>query len=176
MAQLSVILSNERGRETAEERRIIRLYADGSFYRAYEWSAWLCCLFMRAFKVTKRHIQSVDADMTYIGFPQTSWEKFRIEGSTVEKSGEKDIVMQLPESLFNEEQINNMPAEYEAWKTSIPLVEPKEKDKTPPSLAQHPVSLTGIMRKVLEWQVEQHSPIESMLFLADVKKQLAELL
>ena len=41
MAKLADILQQERERDTAEQWGIIHLYKTGSFYSAYEWSAWL---------------------------------------------------------------------------------------------------------------------------------------
>jgi len=41
MAKLADILQQERERDTADQWGIIHLYKTGSFYSAYEWSAWL---------------------------------------------------------------------------------------------------------------------------------------
>ena len=41
MAQLTEILTREKQRTTEESLRVIYLYQEGSFLRAYEWSAWL---------------------------------------------------------------------------------------------------------------------------------------
>jgi len=41
MAKLVDILQQERERDTADKWGIIHLYKTGSFYSAYEWSAWL---------------------------------------------------------------------------------------------------------------------------------------
>ena len=41
MAKLADILQQERERDTADKWGIIHLYKTGSFYSAYEWSAWL---------------------------------------------------------------------------------------------------------------------------------------
>lgn len=43
MAKLADILETEQKRADATQQRIVHLFADGTFYRAYEWSAWLCC-------------------------------------------------------------------------------------------------------------------------------------
>lgn len=42
MAQIGDILEKERKRETDCDGRVIHLFQEGSFYRAYERSAWLC--------------------------------------------------------------------------------------------------------------------------------------
>ena len=48
-------------RSTVEQCRMIRLYAEGTFYRAYEWSAWLCVRYIQDFKATKRKFKNEDA-------------------------------------------------------------------------------------------------------------------
>ena len=42
MAKLKEILDAESQRGTLDQCRVIRLYPEGTFLRAYEWSAWLC--------------------------------------------------------------------------------------------------------------------------------------
>lgn len=53
MAKLSEILTAEKQRQDAAARLVIHLYQEGSFLRAYEWSAWLCCRYLNSFKVTR---------------------------------------------------------------------------------------------------------------------------
>lgn len=38
---------------TPEDRMVVHLFQEGSFYRAYEWSAWLAHRFIKDFKVTQ---------------------------------------------------------------------------------------------------------------------------
>lgn len=52
--QLKEILSIEEN-HTEDSRAVIHLFQEGSFYRAYEWSAWLCHRFINQFKVTHRN-------------------------------------------------------------------------------------------------------------------------
>lgn len=44
---------------TSDDRMVVHLYQEGSFYRAYEWSAWLCHRYINQFKVTHRHFKSI---------------------------------------------------------------------------------------------------------------------
>lgn len=41
MATLTEIMTQEKKRVQDEDLRVINLYLEGSFLRAYEWSAWL---------------------------------------------------------------------------------------------------------------------------------------
>lgn len=43
MSKLSEIAEIEHLRNEPNERIQLHLFQEGSFYRAYEWSAWLCC-------------------------------------------------------------------------------------------------------------------------------------
>ncbi len=42
MSQLKEILEKEKERGTLEQCTQVHLFREGTFYRAYEWSAWLC--------------------------------------------------------------------------------------------------------------------------------------
>lgn len=173
MAKLAEILSVERQRSTINEQRQLHLYADGSFYRAYEWSAWLCCLYIKQFQVTRRFIKSVDADMLFVGFPQTSLSRFVPEGCEAKEQGEGHLLVCLPDTLMKGD--HDRTEEYASWRSTIPMAETKEK-KTQPTLADRPVSMTGVMRKVMSYNVLEHSPIETMQFVTDIQRQLVEIL
>ena len=172
MAKLVEIVAIERERETDDSRRQIHLFADGSFYRAYEWSAWLCCSYVNKFKVTKRYNKSIETDLVFVGFPKTSLQKFLPEGTSIEEKEDGRIIMTLPETLFQPQPESEQ--EYTNWRSTIPMAEPKQKPL--PTLANRPVSVTGIMKKVMEYNVLEHSPIECMQFVSDIQRQLAELL
>lgn len=46
---------------TSDDRMVLHFYQEGSFYRAYEWSAWLCHRFINQFKVTHRNFKSINS-------------------------------------------------------------------------------------------------------------------
>lgn len=172
MAKLTDILAVERQRKSDAEQRQIHLYADGSFYRAYEWSAWLCYIYVKQFQVTRRFIKSADADMLFVGFPQTSLERLMPENCKAEPLEDGHLVIALPDTLIKGEQ--DQTQEYENWKNTIPMA--KAKEKPLPVLADRPVSMTGIMKKVLEYNVLEHSPIECMQFVTDIQRQMVSIL
>ena len=69
MAQLSNIFALERERSTIVQCRQIHLHLEGTFYRAYEWSAWLCVRYVQEFKPTRRLMKNSDESMVFVGFP-----------------------------------------------------------------------------------------------------------
>ena len=45
------------------ERGVIHLHREGSFYRAYEWSAYLSCHYLHEFKVNKRAFKNQEGQV-----------------------------------------------------------------------------------------------------------------
>lgn len=163
----------ERQRSTDVQQRQIHLYADGSFYRAYEWSAWLCSIYIKQFQVTRRFVKSADADMLFVGFPQTSLTRFLPENCKAEEQEDGHLLIKLPDSLMKGEK--DRTEDYANWKNTIPMAEAKDK-KPQPTLADRPVSMTGVMKKVMAYNVLEHTPIESMQFIQDIQRKLVEIL
>lgn len=47
MAKIKDVLEVESHRESIEQCRVINLFQEDTFYRAYEWSAWLCVRYIQ---------------------------------------------------------------------------------------------------------------------------------
>ncbi len=77
------------------ERAVLHLHREGSFLRAYEWSAFLSCRFLHQFKVNKRVFKGIDQPVAYIGFPETSLDKWMPEGAEQEALDEKHLAVRL---------------------------------------------------------------------------------
>lgn len=71
MPTLLDIVSREK-----EEGQAIHLYSEGLFYKAYDRSAWLCCMLFQEFKVSCRFVKTVGDHVLSIGFPQSSLGKW----------------------------------------------------------------------------------------------------
>lgn len=61
--------------------RDLHLHKEGTFLRAYNWSAWLACRYLHNFKANKRAFKGIDEPVAYIGFPETSLTKWLPEGA-----------------------------------------------------------------------------------------------
>ena len=183
MAKLKEILDAESQRGTLEQCRLIRLYPEGTFLRAYEWSAWLCFRYVQEFKATKRRFKSEDVAVVFIGFPVTSLERYTPEGAEVTTAGDKSVEMLLPERVLQDvTDVSRLGADFENWKDSVPLTESSKRDARADAAGPagtctwRPGRLTDIMHRILAYPVEQKSPLESMQFLADVKRSIAEII
>ena len=183
MAQLIEILKIERER-TDDSRGVVHLFQEGSFYRAYEWSAWLCSRYNNSFKVTNKNFRNIEGSVCFIGFPVTSLEKYTPDGADVESVEDKYVRMYLPLSLVPDDfTIDMMATDYDAWKSSLPVAEQKKKEEkhTGPNedLFVHParkqLGMTEIMRNILTFPIENRTPMQCAAFLAEIKEQLVGL-
>jgi len=63
MSQLKEILEKEKDRSSLEQCAAINLFREGTFYRAYEWSAWLCLRYFTELKVTHRILKGGEGSL-----------------------------------------------------------------------------------------------------------------
>lgn len=52
----------------------VYLFLEGTFYKAYERSAYLLCKHVQPFKVSSRIIKDIPGPLVSVGFPKTSLE------------------------------------------------------------------------------------------------------
>ena len=184
MSSIKEILSIENSRSKLEDYSVIHLFADGSFYRAYDFSAWLCVKFINNFKPTRRAYKNLNADAVYIGFPLTSLEKWTPLSAKVNQLENKSVEFVLPEdTLPSPLNVDILIEEYSQWKSSIPLSEPKQETETKTSVEKHAGSgnhqkhlgAMSLLMQVLQFPVESKTPLESQQFLLDVKKDILQL-
>lgn len=118
-----------------------------------------------------------------IGFPPASMTKFTPDGAAVEPQADGSIIVVFPSSAIPDDtDIQAFAAEYEEWKSALPVVEKKERETSesqPPFVPDAPHSggtLTGIMQRILAYPIETKSPMESIAFLSEIKRQLSALI
>lgn len=175
-------METERSRPDAADWWNIHLFQEGTFYRAYEVSAWLCHLHISQFKVTHRHMRGIDQSVAFVGFPVSSLEKRKPEGAVLEMVEDKHVVVRLapPAEL---PQVEDMDGDFAVWKSQQPLTESKD-DGVPAKEARREApnarpsqkggpSLFGVAQQLMAYPVESHSLIECMLFMAELKRQLS---
>jgi len=157
-------------------QRAIHLFQEGSFYRAYEWSAWLMCRCLHEFKVTHRHMKGIEQSVTLIGFPVTSLSKWATDGIERHDVSDKHLILMLPEdSLGDLGDAGKMAEAFAVWKSSQPIVE-KAPKHAGTAISQPPVmSLSMIAQRIMSFPIEAKSPLECYQFLSDIKQQLAKL-
>ena len=177
MAAIKDIVIMEGERSEPRHYSQVHLYQEGSFLRAYEWSAWLLCHYVHEFKATRRAFKDIEGSVVFVGFPRTSMEKFVPGEATVDASEEKHTVMTLPMDI-DEEKLKQMRTDFDTWKEQVPLSESSRERKGEGKAdgGSASVTLTEMMHRVMSFPIESKSPIDCMLFLAEVRRQMAKMI
>ena len=177
---LKEILENEGMRPGNGDAASVFLHKEGTFYRAYEWSAWLFVRYIGQLKVTRVNVKDGGEGAVFVGFPVQSLPKFVPEEYAVRDEGEKCVVVELPDDVFGgEPDIERLKEDFANWKSSVP--QPVKRASMRQDLKDgagegQPRHLTSIMAQVLSFPLEQKSPMECMSFIASLKQQLSEIL
>ena len=174
--QLKEVFAKEQSRSEMVDYRTIHLIPEGTFYRAYEWSAWLCHRYVSQFKPTHRLLKNTEDSVVFVGFPMTSLERHTPEGATVAEQEDKTVAVILPETVFVEKvTIDQLQTDFANWKKSVPLVKTKEQGtKNQDKNVKSEASVEEVLKRILAYPIEQHSPMEAMAFLSEIKQQLSE--
>ena len=172
--QLKEVFSKEQSRKEVVDYRTIYLIPEGTFYRAYEWSAWLCHRYVSQFKPTHRLLKNTEDSVVFVGFPMTSLERHIPNGATVTELEDKTIALVLVENIFGETTTEQLQTDFANWKKSVPLV--KSKNNSELRIKNFELEKGGldILKRILAYPIEQHSPMEAMAFLSEIKQQLSE--
>ena len=172
--QLKEVFAKEQSRKEKVDYRTIYLIPEGTFYRAYEWSAWLCHRYVSQFKPTHRLLKNTEDSVVFVGFPMTSLERHIPEGATVTEQEDKTIALILAETVFGETTTEQLQTDFANWKKSVPLVKSKEQGAKGNSELRIKNFELDILKRILAYPIEQHSPMEAMAFLSEIKQQLSE--
>lgn len=177
--QLTEIIEKEKQRADGVDCRTLHFYKEGSFMRAYEYSAWLWCRYIKDFKPTHRKTKALEESFVHIGCPVSSFIGHIPENAVQHVDGEGGIHVELSELLVPVSW-EELQQEFLQWKEGIPVEVSKNAKKKDGSINEIPIqnqpaSLTSIMQRVLAFPIEQKSLIESVSFLSEIKQQLAKL-
>lgn len=179
MAHLKDILETEQKRTNDTECRQVHLFQEGTFYRAYERSAWLVVTYISPLKPTRRNVKGQEESIVFCGFPVTSLPKYTPEGCAAVLQEDKSMLLSLPDTLYPAvSAVEEEQERFSNWKQSVPLSENK-KDAHKESIidaARAPMRLTEIMQQILAFPIEQKSPMEAMVFLSEIKQNLSHIL
>lgn len=152
----------------------IILLREGIFWKAYEKSAYAFHHQIQPYKLSKKHIPSINAELVSLGFPTGATDHI-LAGRKVLLS--EDYKMIIEADAIDEEA-------FRAWKEKIPLMVPTVKEGvmvaregmvgiSRVSSQGQIVDAMKIIDSIKHFNLESKTPVECMLFLMDIKKQLA---
>lgn len=152
-------ISEKLSIENHREPGCILLFLEGGFYRAYEHSAFEAVKNLHDFKVSCRYYKAVEKRIACIGFPVTSLAKFA-NGNKIEQHDDMAIIRLHDEALMTSYE------EFNSWKDALPTTE----DAAGPVPAGK--QKFEIYRKIVDFPIENRTPLQCMIFLAEIKSKL----
>ncbi|MBP3354006.1 MAG: hypothetical protein IJ341_05585 [Bacteroidales bacterium] len=174
MAQLKEVLEIEKSRQTIEDCLVIHLFQEGTFYRAYEMSAWLCFRYIKQFKATHRQLKAEGESLVLIGFPVTSLERYLTESNieTLLNEDKKVDIKINPEYLKEYDDIEHLYEDYLNWKMCVPLKNSPKKGEEHQFQENNvnTINIEELFEQIIKYPIEQKTPIECMLFLSEIKQ------
>lgn len=175
-------IENEDRFEDLSQLNKINLFTEGSFVRAYDFSAWLYLNVLhpddKEFALQTTHRRTKDgADYAFIGWPMSSMAKYIPPLLEAEVIGEKHSVITISDDLALKNEAYPI-QQYQEWMDSIPLKEGKVKksdDKSDKGLPRE-MSITMILQQMLGYDLSKHSPLEWGEFIMKIKEQLSRII
>ena len=188
MGKISEIISIETQREDLAAMQKIHLWKEGSFFRAYNWSAWLIVNYCyteeirnkqvdrKPLSVTKRRFKNGDSTYCQIGFPVSSLKKFMPSVSLFNPVDDNhtEATLDLQEA-WADQTIDTLKASYKAWEDSLEIEDKPQKtnDRETDVSSSSPLRIMQIVSQILSYPIERKSPIENTEFISRLKQQLA---
>jgi len=162
----------------AENNNTIILLREGIFWKAYEKSAYAFCKHIKPFMVKKKYIKSVNDEIVSIGFPMSSTQAI-LNGRPILLEEERKMVVSI-DDIDNEGFL--------AWKNEQTLTAvPQSSQNTSGGMRYSSSSSNGssqgmqncsnqekeVITRIKMFSLESKTPLECMLFLSEIKKQLS---
>lgn len=144
--------------EQENSDRIV-LYKERLFWIAYERSAYLFHTHVRPYRAQRKYIKKIGCEVVSLGFPDSV---LAIVGAPVIEQCEGKIVFQAPAKVDE--------TAFAKWKDEALLY--VKQPKFAPARDNVDKLTEQMVKRLREFNVESKTPVECMIFLADIKRGL----
>lgn len=166
-------------RNTNEELFKIQFYLEGEWWRAYEWSAYLCNMFFDTLedgnKLKAKHKESKSSEngIVLVGLKLTSFPKY-FPNISINKIDDKNITLDIREYVENDITVENYIDILDKWKGTIPF--DKSKNKEDKCIIKEPSEepIMPIMQEILAYPLAKKSLIDNILFISHLKDTIIQ--
>ena len=178
MATLKDILEIEKSREDISKVRVIHLFQEGNFLRAYEVSCWLFHRFVNdKYVISCKHYKSVKDPVCLLGFPPASLDKMlasdKCKGIGYNKVDDYRIDLLISAEMIPDEcPLDLLHSDYVRWKGEL-----KVESSSPDSgtVTRSNVTVTSVLQEILAYPLERKSPLDAYSFLVDIRTKVASI-
>ena len=183
----------EHNRNYDSDKYTIRFFREGTWWRAYEYSAYLAHNFPNGIEedkkllVTKRHYKDLNVDLVVVGLQLKSFEKYfpniRINDNSFSlEDGYMDVNME--DFLNNDiEKLENCKKVFENWKDGFKIpVKTDEKYNKNDKTCDSTGNPTGknevykVLHEISDWQISNKTLVESITFLNYIQTKVKKIL
>lgn len=142
----------------------ISLFLEGTFWKAYEQSAFLFVKGIKSYKISVKYMKVVSDYVVSLGFPDSAID-FVLAGFSYQFVNEKQVLIEM--------NINCTSAGFEEWKGEVVAAQ----KVAPPPMAQEVVQPVAqpameeslrqlLVNQLLALQIDHKTPLECMQFLS----------
>lgn len=158
---------------------------NASFVRAYDLSAWLlvCILYKNDenHELKPTHRIYKEGDTVFVGWPQTSMEKFIPKELNPAVIDEKIFQAEIEEALLKDFATpDDILTAFQEWKNSIPVTENKKKgsnkEEAAAQILNKHCSLLSITQEILSYKTADHSQREIVAYFETIQEKLLSII
>ena len=181
MSVKEIIKSEERNKNNLYD---IYFYLEGSFWRAYEWSAYLSRHFPSELKdnerlnPTKKVVKDYEEGYVQVGLQLPSFDKYFpkvTDNDSVFEINSKRIIIHA-ESFFKDEDFSDYKTILNEWKSTIKLTN-KEKNKYKDiNIESKNTTTDSLMKEIITYPIENKSMIECIEFLSYIRNKAIKII
>lgn len=167
--------------EHNKKQNQIILFKEGSFWRAYEISAFICCNYnpQTSLKPTKRNYKDINEECIFIGFPISSVSKYlpNIDNKVSYNDDVSIMTIDISEFLYNYN--GDIDQDFKCWKSEC---NSKLKDSSENSSKKNNNSndryykLLLEIQEIISYPLESKTMIENTLFISNIKQKFLKLI
>lgn len=177
MSVEEIFSSEERNDENLYD---IHFYMEGSFWRAYEWSAYLSRFFPselnddERLKVVKKLPKDYENGYVLVGLQLSSFEKYFpnvIDNEDIFKMEDKHIIIHSKE-FFKDKDFTDYKSILAEWKTTINASQKEKKNHRQGELDKESFTdINSFLEEIVSYAIESKSLVENLLFLSMIREK-----
>lgn len=156
----------EKLKITASDTHHVHLFKEGTFWKAYEGSAYLFIKFVRAYKPIRKTVKCVKSSVVSIGFPGNALESV-LEDVNLISQTEDYCVVSCTEDIYSEN-------DFLLWKDTIEEqtgAVGKQTHKCAPVVEENSLH-SELIGRIRNFRIESNTPMGCMLFLLQIQQDL----
>ena len=168
--KISEICKFEEGRNFKNDKYVIRFIHSGDWWKAYEWSVYLCNNLPNKNKLSlvSKHYSKLNKDLLYIGLQKKSFYKYFPQFKNVDDIflSENDYVDINVEEFYTNHEIytcDNLKLFFENWKFD------NFKIKNDETFESENETIYNLINEIFNYDISNKTMVENTIFLSNIQ-------